>query len=244
MEIVVVVGVVLVVAFILMTVFSAENRRKRQLEGTPRTPIAHAAGGLTKVQGKLVHCWPPMQAPISGRPCAAYQVKVFTNERGTNGAMQEVMVVHEIKGQPFLLYDDTGRALISYDEQTAIILNQDVKATSGTLKDPTPLMMALLQRTNVDPTRIFGLNRAMRYEEGVLEQGELVTAHGIATREQDPDPAAAHAAGCQNPTVWTVLRAAPGIDLTVTDALPLDQRPLPPPGPPPQQQQQQQQPPR
>lgn len=218
--------IVLVVAWILMQVFSAARRRKRLMAATPRTPIAHATGGLTKLQGRLAHCWPPLQAPISGRPCAVYQVKVFTYERN-----REDLLIHEIRGQPFLLHDESGRALVRYDEQTAVILKRDVRDTSRMMKDPTPAMLTLLQRHGVSPNRIFGMNRALRYDEAILEAGELVTAHGVAHREPDPEPAAAHAAGYPGATMWTVIRAAPGVDLTLTDELPFDQGPaMPPPG--------------
>jgi hypothetical protein len=110
----------------------------------------------------------------------------------------------------------SGRGLIRYDDQTVVLLKKDVEDTSRTMKDPTPLMAALLQRHSVPSTRIFGLNRGLRYQEAVLEEGELVTAHGIASREPDPDPAAS-----QNGATWPVMRGAPGTDLTVTDDLPL-----------------------
>jgi hypothetical protein len=207
------------VLYLLSLAFSAERRRKRLMASTPRAPIGQAAGGLTKIQGQLVHCWPPLQAPISGRPCAVYEVIVETIEEN-----KTVRLIHEIRGQPFMLHDESGRAFVSYDEQTAIILRQDVKQVSGTLREPTPAMLALLQRHDEAARRIFGLNRPLQYREAVLEAGELVTAFGIAAREPDPDPATAYAVGYHSPT-WLAIRAAPGTDLTITDELPFDQRP-------------------
>ena len=228
MAAVVVVIVVGLLLFVLLTVFSAANRRKRLMAATPRTLVAHATGGVTKIQGQLGYCWPPLQAPISGRPCAVYEVKVLTYEN-----QKEELLLHEIQGQPFLIHDESGRALVSYDPQTVVLLRRDVKDTSRAMKDPTPLMAALLQRHGVPATRIFGLNRGLIYQEAVLEAGELITAFGVAHREPDPDPAAAHAAGCPDPSTWTVIHAAPGMDLTLTDELPFDQRSGPPPGAPP-----------
>jgi hypothetical protein len=130
------------------------------------------------------------------------------------------LLAHEINGLPFLLHDESGRALVDYDQQTVPILHEDRKDTSRIMKDPTPAMAALLQRHGVRPT-LFGLNRGLVYKEAVLEAGELVTAHGVVTREPDPDQSAAQAAGYPGTAMWSVIRAALGTDLTLTDELPL-----------------------
>lgn len=210
MTMIVVGGLGLAALLGMLSYFSAERRFKRQLVATPRTPIAQAHQGLTKVAGQLVHAHPPLQAPLSGRPCAVYQVIV--EERDGNVYRP---IIHEIRGQPFLVYDETGRALIAYDEQTGLVIKKDVQLVSQTLQNPTPAMEALLQRYGHSSTRIFGLNKAIRYHEGVLEAGETVTVFGAASREPEGDPAAA-AAGA----TWLVMRAAPGVELRVTDDAP------------------------
>jgi hypothetical protein len=198
---------------VVLKIFSAENRFKRQLAATPRTPIGQAGGGTIKIAGQLGYAYAPLTAPLSGRACAVYQVRV--EERQGN---KWVLVIHEIQGQPFFLYDGTGRAMVAYDPQTGIVIKKDVELASQTLSNPTPAMHALLARYNVQPTRIFGLNKAIKYYEGVLEQGEVVTVHGAAFREPEPDPAAAAAAGF--PPQWLVMRAAPGVELRITDDAP------------------------
>jgi hypothetical protein len=193
--------------------FSAERRWKRQLAAMPRTPIGQAASGTIKIAGQLAFAYPPLQAPLSGRACAVYRVRV--EERQKN---RWVPVIDEINGQPFFLYDGSGRALIAYDPQTAIVLREDVQLVSQTLQNPTPPMVALLGRYGVNPQRVLGLNKAIRYYEGALEQGELVTVHGAAFREPEPDPAAAAAAGL--PPQWLVMRAIQGVELRITDDAP------------------------
>jgi len=215
---------------IVASQFSADKRLKRQLASTPRTPIGHAGGGLTKIVGQLGYCYPPLVAPISGRHCAAYQVLVEELEvELLNPAKRKMVpIIHEIRGQPFLLYDETGRAFVAYDEQTGLLIKRDVDLKSGTLRDATPAMEALLNRYGHSSTRIFGMNKGIRYYEGVLEAGEWVTVIGMASRELDPDPnviAAAAAAGYPSPPTWVVVRAAPGVELRVTDDVP----PAPPP---------------
>jgi len=223
--------------YIIASVFSPGRRLKRKLAGTPRTPIGHGQGGFTKIVGQAGHCWPPLVAPISGRPCIAYEVVVEELEvEMLNPAKRKMVpIIHEIQGQPFMLYDETGRAFIGYDDQTGVLIKRDVEMKSGTMRDATPAMEALLNRYGHTSTRIFGLNKGIRYFEGVIEAGEWVTVIGVGAREPDQDPnvvAAAAAAGYPPPT-WLAMRAAPGVELCITDDVP--PVPLaPPPGAPPQ----------
>ena len=59
-------------------------------------------------------------------------------------------------------------------------LVKEQEQSSGTFNDPTPKFEALLKRYNIDSENFFGLNKRLRYEEGIIEIGERITVAGIA----------------------------------------------------------------
>jgi len=59
-------------------------------------------------------------------------------------------------------------------------LVKDKKQNSGTFNDASPKFESLLSKYNIRSTYRLGLNKTLRYEEGIIEIGEHITVAGIA----------------------------------------------------------------
>jgi hypothetical protein len=54
------------------------------------------------------------------------------------------------------------------------------KTLSRTFKEPSAEFMALLEHYNIKSDGFFGLNKSLRYSEGIIEVGEQIRVAGIA----------------------------------------------------------------
>lgn len=157
---------------------------KRMLRDTERTNVGDAVEGATvKIVGTLRHVGEPLRAPLSGRSCAYYEVRV-EEHRGKNNWST---IVRESEGSQFLLEDGTGKALVKLDDPSTAVV-EDLSLRSGTFNDPSVSAQEYLTKHGVDSTSFLGFNKTLRYFEGVLEEGETVVVYGRASWEADPDP--------------------------------------------------------
>lgn len=176
-------GVVAVGAY-----FNKEARIKRALRKTPRSTIREVRDGeAVKLVGRLAYAMPAMTAPLTGRACALYEVRV--KERRSHGKSSHwETVIHEVQHREFLLEDGTGKALVrAVAAEPRVAIVKDAHFRSGTFNDPTPELDAFLYERNRSSKGIL-FNKNMRYEEGVLEAGEEVAVLGVGRWEVDPDP--------------------------------------------------------
>ena len=60
-------------------------------------------------------------------------------------------------------------------------LVQDRNYTSGFLNDATEQLENFLKRKGMSSEGWFGLNKTLRYKEGILEQGERIAVYGMGT---------------------------------------------------------------
>lgn len=166
--------------------FSEHQRRLRELREVDVIKIADVvAGDVVRIVGVLRHEGELLRAPLSGRACVHFDVRVSELvSRGKHSSWVERF--SEIGSRPFVIEDESGRALVETTRFVCAIV-RDANRRSGTFQDATPEMEALLSRHAMDSTGFLGLNRSLRYEEGVLEPGERVTVLGRARWEDDPD---------------------------------------------------------
>ena len=181
-----------VVLFVVLWYFSPAQRILRTLRNTPVVPIRDVPEGTpARITGQVALWGNPLQAPLSGRPCAYYEVTV--EQHRSNGKRSHWhQILREVQGVPFIVRDGTGTAIID-PAGAKITIHMDATSRSGTLDDATPQEEALLARHNLR-SQGWVFNKQLRYREGVIEPGETVTALGCAVREPDPD-AGGQAAG-------------------------------------------------
>ena len=97
----------------------------------------------------------------------------------------------EEKFQEFFI-DDRGELIIVRPKGTPrnfiSYLVKDHKLSSGFLNDPSPEFDSFLRRHFIEPTNILGFNKTLRYREGIIEIGEIITAAGIAKWKNLSEP--------------------------------------------------------
>jgi hypothetical protein len=162
---------------------SQDQRTKRALRRVPRTTVRNAVEGQAlKIVGRVRFLGQPLEAPLSGTPCAHYRVTVVQQQ----GRSPEI--IREEQGSDFLLEDATGRARV-HMAGARIAVNMDNGSRSGTFTDANERQEALLARHGKS-SHGWIFNKSLTYSEGILQEGEEVAVFGKARWESDPDPGA------------------------------------------------------
>jgi hypothetical protein len=162
--------------------FSEDVKIRRALKSTPTRAIATLQEGeVVRVTGRLRPAGDLLQAPLTGRPCAYYHVEVHESQkRGKSSSWVEI--ARELQRLDFEVVDSTGTALVRMDA-SQVLITRDAHSRSGLFDDATEAERAFLARCCQESTGFLGFNRALRYQEGVLEPDEMVTVLGQVTVE-------------------------------------------------------------
>jgi hypothetical protein len=168
---------------------SDARRLRRWMLQSPRARIADAPEGTSvRLVGEVIaldgHL---VEAPLGAQPCVYFEAVL---ERISDDANVDLWkeVVRETGGVPFLLQDETGRAIVD-PTHARVTLAKMTTGESGTFDDPSDRERAFLARHG-QPEKLLVFNRSYRYREGILEVGERVAVVGVPVREPDPDAAA------------------------------------------------------
>jgi hypothetical protein len=185
---------------------------QRQLTAAPlQTTAEFPENTVGAVQGALRYLGDaPLVAPLTGRPCAYYEVIV--EQPGLGEGWEEV--IRESQGQDFLLEDDGGLARVRVQDCEVRIF-QDAHFRTGLLNEATPELETFLAKHGRTSTS-WSFTKSMRFREGVLEEGETVAVCGYGTREVDPDPRAA-TGGYRDNALRLVLSARSDQPLLISD---------------------------
>jgi hypothetical protein len=168
--------------FIINYVFNKKVIVKGEIKKHSVSRIADFKEGKRgRVTGRIVYVDTPLEAPLSGRTCCHYYVRV--EERGKDS--YNVSIQEEITGT-VVIQDGEHYALIKSEVLDSYIV-QDRKYSSGTFTDITPRLEAYLNERGHDSTSYFGLNKSIRYNEGILEEGERITVVGLGEWKQATD---------------------------------------------------------
>ena len=177
-------------------VFCEQARHKRTLRRATRRPISEIKDGeFAKVVGRLrLAETPPLEAPLTSRPCAYFEVKVEERQSSGRSSHWETIVQTMESQETIFVEDDSGKALVTL-AAPQVVLHMDTHLESGFLNDASPRLEAFLARHG-HSSEGWVFNKTIRYTEGVLEEGEQVAVLGHCVWEPDPDPpAGGHGAG-------------------------------------------------
>jgi molybdopterin-binding protein len=178
---------------------------RRQVRRLSITAIDRVSDGArVKISGRLDPGRQPLEAPITGRPCAAWSVEV---QEGTS--FTSILV--EVQAQDFALRDGSARAALVRTGQASIVFDSDASVWQ---RQVTGRMRAFLERHRVPDRGYYGGGAPLRYIEGVLEAGEEVSVVGTARVELD---ATSDAASYREPPMRVVLDATPRAPLWILD---------------------------
>jgi hypothetical protein len=164
-------------------VYKAHANRKRAnlIAGTPVAKVAGLGPGPAKVQGQAVAFSDPLPAPLSGKPCVYFHFKVQekrTASHGPHGASSHwKTVINDVQNISFGLDDGTG--IVGLDLGKAeVILSPGTQLKSGFWQDAPPELERLLKEQYGRSSKGWLFNKAMRYTESLIEEGDYLLVLG------------------------------------------------------------------
>lgn len=164
-------------------------KTRRLLQRTSRTPLPQLEDGVpTKIVGRIVYGPDRLRAPLTGRTCTVWEIEI-----------EEIVADRESIApvwQPFIVEQDARDFFVDYGGTRACVNTGAVRVTavkdarfwSGLLRDAPPDLEAYLSRHGERSKGRLGINRTIRYREGVLEAGERVSVLGVPRRQIAPGP--------------------------------------------------------
>ena len=171
--------VLIVGTIIFLTMyFSKKAVVKRKLKKAVDRKISEfISGDIAKVVGTVEFVGEPLIAPLSGRPCAYYYVLVEELISTGQSSHWRKMIEREVGGQ-FVIRDGRYRACISTDSNVKSYIIMDRKYSSGFMNNPTENLELFLKKHGQSAEGLLGLNRKLRYKEGILEKDECIAVMG------------------------------------------------------------------
>jgi len=192
-EIFFIIAIALVIAGIAFgsLYYSKKAIVKRKLKNALDKKISDfVSGDIAKIVGKVEIVGTPLIAPLSGRRCAYYYVLVEQQVSSGKSAHWNTIIEEELAGS-FVVRDGRYCAQINAKNVKSYLV-QDRIYTSGFRNDATGVLEQYLRQHGQESEGFLGMNKTLRYKEGVLEEGELIAAIGRgewknADRAQLPD---------------------------------------------------------
>ncbi len=140
-----------------------------------------------KIIGHAKYVNDPLEAPLSGRQCVYYHVMIEVK-----GDKSWRRIINDVQSQDFFVETATEMAIVksaSIQKSTSkCYLVKDYKENSGFRNDAPEKLKAYLKQHNKKSTGILGINKAIRYTEGIIELNEKIGVKGIAKWKSLKDP--------------------------------------------------------
>ena len=172
-QVIIIIVVVLIIAAIafISNYYSKEAIVKRKLKKAIDKKISDfISGDIAKIVGKVEVVGEPLTAPLSGRKCGYYYVLI--EERVSSGKSHhwKTIIEEEVAGR-FVVRDGRYCAHINTQNVKSYIVQDRVyKSEFG--EDATAVLEKYLNDHGQKSEGYFGMNKTIRYKEGVLEEGE------------------------------------------------------------------------
>ncbi len=175
---VIIVFAILIGSILYTYYFSRKGIVRRKLRKAVQVSIANFKDDeIAKVRGEVKFVKEPLTAPLSGRACAHYRV-VVEEQRKSGKSRSWHTIIEEEQSSNFLVKEGSHYALMDHKNRKSYLV-PDAKYDSGFLNDATPHLEAFLNKYGHKSEGFFGMNKTIRYREGVLEEGELVAVTGL-----------------------------------------------------------------
>jgi hypothetical protein len=156
------------------------GRRARLVRNTPLTPIDQLYSGPAKVQGRAVVLAPPLDAPLSRKPCIYYRFVVYerrTQSHGKGSSSYWKTVIDDAQHIPCGVEDSTGVAEVRLGE-AQLLLTPGAEMRSGFLNTASPDLEDMLRRRYKFSTQGWVFNKTLRYTETTIEEGDALFVLG------------------------------------------------------------------
>lgn len=176
-----VIGGIIIIALIAYF-FSQRKNVLRALKKVKAIQINRAQSGeYVKLFGKAQSGTEPLIAPLTGRHCVYYRVRVRKKSGNKNNSWRTIIDDQSV--QDFMLEQRGESAIIKTDNFKDVnksYIVYDKNFTSGTFNDAKVHLERYLEKHGEKSTGFFGLNKTMKYEESVIHVGENIAVMGIA----------------------------------------------------------------
>jgi len=178
-----VVAVVAIARLVVTDAFSHETRARQRLSRRARVAIAEAPDGLVRLTGRVHPMGEPLKAPISQRPCVAFQLVIRMKDgQGRWAKVQELE-----DARPFTLADESGQAVVdtAAGPFSLSLVPSRSASSSFFLSDTADLRIvrAMLRSANIETENIFGHEHGVRFSEAVLLPASKAAVGGRCARE-------------------------------------------------------------
>ena len=195
--------------------FAKGAREKRTLAKVPNSELANVSEHeAAKVVGMLAYIGEPLISPLTGRSCAYFDIRV-EQYVSFNGQTDWTTIIHESKGQNFILEDGTDHVIVD-PTGAKVGITVDSHTESKTFDDPTDRERSYLASQEKDGES-WNLDKTTRYREGILEAGELVAVLGRGVREPDPEGVAKADGFRATPPMRLRMRGSQNVPLVISD---------------------------
>ncbi len=170
--------VVIIIAIIIFSIlFSKKARIKRKLKKAELKSIADFKDGeIAKIVGKVEIIGNPLISPLSNRECSVYYIHIEEKVSSGKNSTWKTIVEEEVSNK-FIIREGNNCALIN-DNNLNYYIVQDKNYSSGFMNDPTENLEKYLNSKGYESEGFLGLNRTLRYKEGVIENGEEIAVFG------------------------------------------------------------------
>lgn len=163
--------------FIYGAYLSEKAVTKRKIKNATSKAIGDCQDGdIVRITGEIQVVDEPLEAPLTKRPCSMYTVIIQEHKhRGKSRHWEDI--ISEEKFNRIVLKDGDNLALVEATNLKSRLIS-DGSFESGFLNDATPELEAFLNQHGHKSEGLFGMNKGMKYLEGILEQGERASVVG------------------------------------------------------------------
>lgn len=168
--------------------FSNKKIMLREFKKSRKKPINRIQEHeYAKVIGRAKHVNKSLEAPLSGRKCIYFHVVVEVK-----GDKSWRKIIDEEKHQDFFIESNSEMAIVKMSSiqksMRRFYLVKDYKEKSGFRNDAPEKLEIYLKQHNKKSTGLFGVNKTVRFSEGIIELNEAIAVKGIAKWETLKEP--------------------------------------------------------
>jgi len=169
--------IVFVTVFLLILFFGKKTIIKRRLKKAElKRLLEFIDGDIAKIVGNVEFIGDGLIAPLSGRKCAYYYVHVEQQVSSGKSSHWKTIIEENVVDK-FVIRDGVDYAYIN-DRNVKSYIVQDRNYKSGLFNDATQQLENYLHIKGYESENMLGLNKTLRYKEGVLEEGEEIAVFG------------------------------------------------------------------
>jgi len=158
-----------------------------ELASRPRVLIANVRDQPVRVVGLARAGRQVLRAPLTGRACLGYTLRVVDRTSRTAGVVLDLAEII-----PFVVVDETGAATVEPSGARVVALEADRVGMMGGFfgnvrRHERQRLLSLLEANGIQTTGLLGSAHRFGFEEAILAPGGKVAIGGVGARETTVD---------------------------------------------------------